>query len=119
MFATPIAYLIDEQGVIAAEVAMGGGAILALAGGEEKRMHERIQSRLDELRKEFETGQAELDKANKQQEYLRETLLRISGAIQALEELVTNEQSVEQRNGAGDGEVNAASVQASNIEQPT
>ena len=31
MFATPIAYLIDEQGVIATDVAVGADAILALA----------------------------------------------------------------------------------------
>jgi peroxiredoxin len=33
MFATPIGYLIDEQGVIAADVAVGAEAILALASG--------------------------------------------------------------------------------------
>src|SRR5262249_18550784 len=33
MFATPIAYLIDEQGVIAADVATGVEPILALAAG--------------------------------------------------------------------------------------
>jgi predicted nucleic acid-binding Zn-ribbon protein len=59
---------------------------------------EQMQARLEVLRKEFETGQAELDKAEKQVAYLRETLLRISGAVQVLEELVAKEQSVEQRN---------------------
>lgn len=34
MFATPIAYLIDEHGVIAADVAVGAEAIIALAQGE-------------------------------------------------------------------------------------
>jgi hypothetical protein len=34
MFATPIAYLIDEKGVIAANVAVGRDAILALASLE-------------------------------------------------------------------------------------
>jgi peroxiredoxin len=33
MFATPVAYLIDEQGVIAADAAVGGEAILALLSG--------------------------------------------------------------------------------------
>ncbi len=32
MFATPIAYLIDEQGILASDVAVGVGPILALAG---------------------------------------------------------------------------------------
>ena len=62
-------------------------------------MREQIQSRLGILRKEFETGQAELEKAEKQLAYLRETLLRISGAMQVLEELLAEEHSVEQRNG--------------------
>jgi hypothetical protein len=62
-------------------------------------MREHIQSRLEVLRKEFETGQAELDKAEKQVAYLRETLLRISGAVQVLEELLAEQPSVEQRNG--------------------
>jgi peroxiredoxin len=32
MFATPVAYLIDEQGIVASDVAVGVGPILALAG---------------------------------------------------------------------------------------
>jgi hypothetical protein len=31
MFATPIGYLIDEQGILASDVAVGVGPILALA----------------------------------------------------------------------------------------
>jgi hypothetical protein len=31
MFATPVGYLIDEQGILASDVAVGVGAILALA----------------------------------------------------------------------------------------
>jgi predicted nucleic acid-binding Zn-ribbon protein len=58
-----------------------------------------MQARLEVLRKEFETRQTELDKAEKQVAYLRETVLRISGAVQVLEELLAEEHSVEQRNG--------------------
>ena len=36
-FATPVAYLIDEKGRIAADVALGMDAILALAAGENRR----------------------------------------------------------------------------------
>jgi peroxiredoxin len=37
MFATPIGYLVDEQGILASDVAVGVGPILALAGeGEEE-----------------------------------------------------------------------------------
>lgn len=49
-------------------------------------MKEQLQQRLEELKKEFETGQARLRELEAQQAYLRETMLRISGAIQVLEE---------------------------------
>jgi peroxiredoxin len=39
MFATPIGYLIDEQGIIASDLAVGVGPILALAG---ENMHESL-----------------------------------------------------------------------------
>jgi hypothetical protein len=41
MFATPIGYLIDERGIIAADVAVGAEAILALLSGAETRLGER------------------------------------------------------------------------------
>jgi peroxiredoxin len=41
MFATPIAYLIDEQGVIAADVAVGAEPILALLIDADSRVRER------------------------------------------------------------------------------
>jgi predicted nuclease with TOPRIM domain len=53
-------------------------------------MREEIQARLEELKKELETGQAELQKVEMQRTYLHETLLRISGAVQVLEELLTD-----------------------------
>ena len=51
-------------------------------------MREQVQARLEELKKELETGQAELQKVEAQRTYLHETMLRISGAVQALEELL-------------------------------
>jgi hypothetical protein len=63
----------------------------------ERLMREQIQTRPEELRKEFETGQAELDEAEKQVAYLREIVLRISGAVQVLEELLAEEQFLRQR----------------------
>jgi hypothetical protein len=51
-------------------------------------MPDRLHTRLEELRSELATGQVELDKVERQRTYLRETMLRISGGIQVLEELV-------------------------------
>lgn len=49
-------------------------------------MREQLQARLEELKREFETGQARLRDLETQEARLRETMLRISGAIQVLEE---------------------------------
>lgn len=49
-------------------------------------MREQIENRLNELRQEFETGQSRLRELETQRARLSETLLRISGAIQVLEE---------------------------------
>ena len=48
---------------------------------------ERLQARLSELRREYAVGEARLRDLTQQESVLRETLLRISGAIQVLEEL--------------------------------
>ena len=49
---------------------------------------EQLELRLDALKQEFETGQNMLRQAELQRQQLGETLLRISGAIQVLEELL-------------------------------
>jgi hypothetical protein len=73
-------------------------------------MRDRLQTRLGELKKEFATGQTRLQELEKQQMCLRETMLRISGAIQVLEELLADGGPVEQ-NGAHSGEKQPPSVQ--------
>jgi peroxiredoxin len=120
IFATPVAYLINEHGVIAADVAVGDTAILALASDRDRltrslirvpHMRERLHARLGELRKEYETGQSRLQELQRQEALVRDTMLRISGAMQVIEELLSEAQSVEQ-NGARSGEAQTAPAQA-------
>ena len=61
-------------------------------------MQEQLQRRLEELKKEFETGQARLRELETQEARLRETMLRISGAIQVLEETLAGAEA----NGGGE-----------------
>lgn len=51
-------------------------------------MNEQLRNRLEELKKEFELGQNQLRELEAQEARLRETMLRISGAIQVLEEVL-------------------------------
>jgi prefoldin subunit 5 len=48
--------------------------------------------RLDELRAELQKGREELARLDARRAELRDTMLRISGAIQVLEELAEDEQ---------------------------
>ena len=49
-------------------------------------MHTQLTKRLQELKAEFEAGQTKLTELEGQANNIRTTLLRISGAIQVLEE---------------------------------
>lgn len=51
-------------------------------------MKEEIHQRLEVLRGEYEKGQARLRELQQQELHLQETLLRISGAMQILTELL-------------------------------
>ena len=53
-------------------------------------MIEQVQARLAALQQEFATGQVQLRELGQQETKLRETMLRISGAIQVLEELLSS-----------------------------
>lgn len=55
-------------------------------------MREKLDQRLTTLKAEFETGQKMLADLEARQADLRQTLLRISGAIQVLEELMSDAQ---------------------------
>lgn len=56
-------------------------------------MQEQIQERLQVLRKEFAVGQHRQQELQREQMVLQETLLRIGGAIQVLEELLAESDS--------------------------
>jgi len=49
-------------------------------------MREQLERRLEALKKEFSAGKARATELEQQQATLHQTLLRISGAIQVLEE---------------------------------
>lgn len=49
-----------------------------------------MRERLAELKAEFAKGQQQLQALDEQRAHLRDTLLRISGAIQVLEELLAD-----------------------------
>jgi hypothetical protein len=66
-------------------------------------MQEQLQQRLDELISEFEAGKTMMADLEAKQTNLRETLLRISGAIQVLEELLAGAKQAQQ-NGREDGQ---------------
>lgn len=51
-------------------------------------MNDHIEQRLKELKAEFEAGQKMLSELEARQLDLRNTLLRISGAVQVLEEVL-------------------------------
>ena len=51
-------------------------------------MHDQINKRLQELKTEYEEGKGMLAEMETKQANLERTLLRISGAIQVLEELL-------------------------------
>jgi len=53
---------------------------------------EQLQQRLNSLKSEYEAGQTMLAELDAKQANLRETLLRISGAIQVLEEMLTDDE---------------------------
>lgn len=53
-------------------------------------MHERLQSRLEELRTELDKGRVRLHELSQEESQLQETMLRIQGAITVLQELIVD-----------------------------
>jgi len=50
-------------------------------------MHDQVQVRIEALRKELELGQQRMQDLERQLTQVRDTMLRISGALQVLEEI--------------------------------
>jgi septal ring factor EnvC (AmiA/AmiB activator) len=71
----------------------------------------QIDQRLQSLKSEFEAGQKMITKLEEKQANLRDTLLRISGAIQVLEELLIETPEIEE-NGSQEPEAVKAEVVA-------
>jgi len=82
-----------------------------------QEMQEQIQSRLQELQNELETGQAELQKVEMRRTHLRETMLRIEGAMYALGELLTEGEGHIHHNGGASAPRQEQPV-ASRAEEP-
>jgi hypothetical protein len=70
-------------------------------------MREQLVQRLGELKAEYQAGQKMLAELEAKQVNLQQTLLRISGAIQVLEELISATPNPA-TNPTGDGLVEAA-----------
>ncbi len=66
-------------------------------------MKEKLEQRLQNLKTEYEAGQKMLADLEAKQMNLRETLLRISGAIQVLEEVLEEVPTVNENGGNENG----------------
>jgi predicted nuclease with TOPRIM domain len=78
-------------------------------------MKEKLQERIQMLKTEFEAGQTMLAELEAKEANLRQTLLRIGGAIQVLEEILseTPEDNVELSSGSNSGSGTIAPPQPS------
>ncbi|MDT3673889.1 MAG: hypothetical protein RLZZ339_2288 [Cyanobacteriota bacterium] len=68
-------------------------------------MKEQIKERIEQLKAEYESGQKMLADLETQESNLRTTMLRISGAIQVLEELLAKAEEEENLDNAKKVEV--------------
>lgn len=73
-------------------------------------MREQVERRVSELKAELQKGQQVLAELDARQAELRQTLLRISGAIQVLEELLAGTAPAEGMLLRADGDLTPASA---------
>jgi septation ring formation regulator EzrA len=64
-------------------------------------MRERLEQRIQELKTEFDAGQKMLVDLEQRRATLEQTLLRITGAIQVLEELLATETDAGRKSESG------------------
>lgn len=67
-------------------------------------MREQLGRRLQELKREYDAGQQALAELERQQAQLRETVLRISGAVQVLEEELGRAEQADTASGEPEGD---------------
>jgi hypothetical protein len=72
-------------------------------------MRPKLETRLKELRTEYDTGQKQVQQLERQLLLLRETLLRIGGAILVLEEVL----STQSANQAGEDSTDSQPIEFS------
>lgn len=65
-------------------------------------MREQMEQRLSELRGEYESGRRMLEELEARQRSLQETMLRIAGAMQVIEELLRSPEGAQPTGGAQD-----------------
>lgn len=70
-------------------------------------MQEQLRRRLEELKKEYETGQARLRELEAETNHVGETMLRISGAIQVIQEMLGQSDQQAKSEGVSEAEASA------------
>jgi prefoldin subunit 5 len=73
-------------------------------------MRERLEQRIQELKAEFDAGQKMLADLEQRRATLEQTLLRITGAIQVLEELLATEMGAGHKAESGNDASNATTT---------
>ena len=76
-------------------------------------METKLQQRLEELKREYATGQEVMVELDKKQTALHDTLMRISGAVQVLEELLQEESGRGGESAVADSDSGHSSPQSS------
>lgn len=61
-------------------------------------MQDQIKKRLEELKHEYDSGTAQLKKLQEQENDIHKMLVRISGAIEVLEELLVEKEKSQPNN---------------------